>query len=117
VEGEDMRVMLFQLVRELLFNVVKHAGVDEARVYLGEEHPSGGGDGPDGGGDLVLRVEDEGTGFDPATLSADSTGTGFGLPRVTERLRLFGGRLQIDSAPEAGTRCTVRVPLAIVHGD
>jgi signal transduction histidine kinase len=106
VEAEDMRVLLFQLVRELLFNVVKHADVDEARVILSEDDH-----------DLVIRVEDDGTGFDTSVLRNGNNGTGFGLPSVVERLRLFGGRLTVDSAPGHGTRCTVRVPLTAVHGE
>lgn len=95
-----MRVLLFQAVRELLFNVVKHAGVDHATVLLGEE-----------GGELVVRVADGGRGFDPAELGANAQDDeAFGLYSVRERLGFFGGRMEIDAAPGEGARVTLRMP-------
>jgi two-component system CheB/CheR fusion protein len=101
VRQEGMRVLLFQIVRELLFNVVKHARTDRAIVTLDEEDDT-----------LVITVEDEGRGFDPTTLEPDTEG-GFGLFSVRERLRLFGGRLEIDSAPGEGTRMTAVIPAVL----
>ncbi|HMB94369.1 MAG TPA: PAS domain-containing protein, partial [Rhodothermales bacterium] len=98
----DVRTLVYQLVRELLFNVVKHAGVDRARVRLVREKDR-----------LVLLVEDEGTGFDMAAeqeLRSAKQG-GFGLRSVWERLHLFGGHLDMESAPGQGTRVTFSVSL------
>jgi len=98
IPQEGMRVLLFQIVRELLFNVVKHAGTERATVSL---------DRADDG--LIITVADEGAGFDPESLKPKAEG-GFGLFSVRERLRLFGGTLEIDSAPGAGTRMTAILP-------
>jgi signal transduction histidine kinase len=92
-----LRVLLYQFLSELLFNVAKHAG--KGRVRLGAE-------GVDG--DVRVVVEDEGTGFDPAALNRSD---GLGLPGVRERLELVGGRLEIESAPGEGTRVTITVPV------
>jgi signal transduction histidine kinase len=97
-----MRVLLFQVVRELLFNVVKHADTDRALVTLDDED-----------GTLVITVEDEGRGFDPDTLEPKTEG-GFGLFSVRERLRLFGGHLEIDSTPGNGTRMTAVLPAILL---
>jgi PAS domain S-box-containing protein len=101
VPREAVRVLLFQLVRELLFNVVKHAGVDEATVRLSET-----------GGRLELSVADLGAGFDPRAL--DQAATGFGLLGVRRRLELFGGELSVVSAPNKGTRVAIVVPAEVL---
>lgn len=98
-EEEDMRVLLFQVIRELLFNVVKHAKTDQARVTLRKA-----------AGQLVIQVSDEGRGFEPAGLGIDPK-KGFGLSNIQERLGLFGGRLEILSRPGEGTQVTVTIPI------
>jgi two-component system CheB/CheR fusion protein len=95
--GEDLRVLLFQLVRELLFNVVKHAGVAEATVSLAQEDNH-----------LRITVSDYGNGFDPRTGVAQINSQG--LPRAERRLHLIGGRVQIQSTPGQGTCVTIYVP-------
>lgn len=101
---EPMRVLIFQIVRELLFNVVKHAGTDHATIELG-----GDGDG------VIVSVCDEGRGFEFDTAAERMRRAGgFGLPSVRERLALFGGRLEIESAPGAGTRVMLWLPVRIV---
>jgi signal transduction histidine kinase len=98
--SEDLQVLLFQLVRELLFNVVKHAGVKEAVVALSDD-----------GDRIVIRVVDEGCGFDPAKLAQMGRGkSGFGLYSVRERLALFGGELSIDTQLYQGVRAIIQVP-------
>jgi CheY-like chemotaxis protein len=99
---EDLRGAVFEAAREALFNVVKHAGVDSARLSLGRLD--------DGG--LQLVIEDAGAGFDAATACRDTAAQGgFGLLSTRERLHLLGGELRCDSAPGAGTRVVVTVPL------
>lgn len=98
VADEEQRILLFQIVRELLFNVVKHAGVKEAQVTL-----------KDGPGGLTVTETDKGKGFDVAQVLARH-GIGFGLHNVRERLHLFGGRLDVQSQPGNGTRITFFMP-------
>ena len=94
---EGMRVALFQMARELLFNVVKHAGVDEATVLLAQADEM-----------VTMSINDDGRGFDaehPPVIG------GQGLRQVKQRVELYGGRLSLESAPDAGTRVTIIVPL------
>jgi signal transduction histidine kinase len=101
--SDELRLLLFQLVRELLFNVVKHAGVNAAQLAMTEA-----------GDNLVISVADSGLGFDthaPPPRSAVVGGPGgFGLYSVRERLALFGGRLEIEASPGKGVRAVVVVP-------
>ncbi|MBX3000672.1 MAG: PAS domain S-box protein [Caldilineaceae bacterium] len=98
---EELRVLLFQLVRELLFNVVKHAGVDQARLTIGMEDKT-----------LLLTVEDDGVGFmAEQALSGQKSAAGWGLFSIRERLSLFGASFEIHSIPAQGTRAIIRFPL------
>jgi PAS domain S-box-containing protein len=95
VDRKDVRMLLFESLREILFNVVKHAHVDSAEVSLAV-----------GADDmLVITVTDHGTGFDLAALDDGRTGnTGLGLLSIRERLALLGGRLEIESSPGRGAQ-------------
>lgn len=98
VTDEDLRVLLFQVVRELLFNVVKHAGVDAAHVYIRHSEEA-----------IRIRVSDKGQGFNPdRAVPQDSEA--FGLADARKRLQLVDGALEIESAPGEGTRVAVHVP-------
>ena len=97
VEHEPVRVLLYNLTRELLFNVVKHADTDEATVRLVLD-----------GSSLELSVTDKGSGF-KARHQTDSA-TGLGLSGVHKRLEVFGGDLKIESEPGEGTRVSVSIP-------
>lgn len=98
--SEDLCALFFRTTRELLFNTVKHAGVDRAEVTLTET-----GDG------LRVVVEDEGAGFDPSSLEEEEHKEGLGLFSVRNRLNMIGGRLAVDAAPGEGTRVTLGVPV------
>lgn len=100
VEREDIRILLFECVRELLFNVVKHAGVAKAQVTLKSRDD-----------DFEITVSDEGVGLDTGTLDANrNTSSGFGLFSIRERLELLGGRLMVESAPNRGARFILIAP-------
>ncbi len=94
------RALLYSAVRELLFNIHKHAGVDAARVEMrGTE-----------AGAVEVVVSDDGTGFDPTSLDDPSRGRGVGLFGIRERLTLVGGSMGIASRIGSGTRITLRLP-------
>ena len=102
LEDDDLRVLLFQVVRELLFNVEKHADVDRATVRLAEAKEDG---------HFVVHVIDEGRGFDVETvLDGEKQQVGFALFNARERLSLLGGRLEVHSVPGEGTHVEVHAP-------
>ena len=103
--AEEKSFLLFQVVRELLFNVIKHAGVKSAAVVL-EHHD----------GHLLVVVSDRGAGFAPTENHSHPSTTGkLGLFSVSERLALIDGEFLIDSAPGKGSRFTLRVPHLLNH--
>jgi len=96
VSSNSIKVFLFRTAQEVLFNIVKHAGVTEAAVRLRWWH-----------GRLRLTVCDHGRGFDPKALG--HTGAS-GLLSIRERVELLGGRMKIRSAPGRGSIFLIAVP-------
>ncbi len=98
---EDIRVLLFQTVRELLINIAKHAQARSAGVNFSRQ-----------GEHIKIVVEDDGIGFDASQFgSGRKRTTGFGLFSIRERLHLIGGQMKIESQPGRGTRVTILAPL------
>jgi len=103
----DLRVVLFRAVRELLLNIVKHAKTDRAQVSIDQNENT-----------LLVSVEDNGCGFDPADFHKRiNKKGGFGLFHIRERLFYLGGQFQIDSEPSRGTRITMSIPLITEYSD
>jgi len=99
--SEDLRILLFEATRELLFNVVKHARTGNARVTMTAADE----------GELQVVVSDDGAGFNPAEPKLGTAmATGFGLFSIRERLELLGGRMHVDATLGRGTRVTVSAP-------
>lgn len=99
--GEDVRILIFQAARELLFNIVKHAQAHHAWVSIQA--------GPE---NLHVAIEDDGIGFE-MTKAGHMTrkGGGFGLFSIQERMKYQGGVLDISSKPGHGTRITMTLPM------
>ena len=97
-EPEDVatRLLCFNAVRELLMNVVKHAGTKQAslKLELADHHT------------LRITVTDHGIGFDPELLTR-----GTGLPAIRRRLGMLGGCLRIESQPGQGSAAILTAPL------
>jgi signal transduction histidine kinase/ligand-binding sensor domain-containing protein len=95
------QINLYRIVQEGLNNIVKHATANEVSVQLQRTPHS-----------LNLTIRDNGRGFVPATVQSASEGKGnFGLTGMTERARLLGGTLNLESAPGEGTMLTLLIPL------
>lgn len=96
-----LSIIIYQMVRELLFNVVKHAHVDSASVILRQQN-----------GQLQLTVVDHGVGYETTGHDSNSL-PGFGLAHMQERIALFRGHMDINSAPGKGTQVTLMLPLRL----
>ena len=94
---EEQAILLFQSVRELLMNVVKHAGSQRATLSIGLDQ-----------GRLSLTVCDNGVGFDAAQ---ESPGNHFGLFSIRERMEGIGGTFEVSSLPQQGTVARLSLPL------
>ena len=96
----DLTVCLFRVVQETLQNALKYSNAHEVTVHLSGR--------PDG---LTLLIADDGIGFDVDA----AWGNGLGLVSVRERVEAVGGSFEIRSAPGAGTRFKITVPVEVVQ--
>lgn len=94
---EVRTVALFRIVQESLTNVARHAEATRVEITVDQS-----------GDDVVLEVQDDGKGFDPAV---DPENRSFGLMGMRERAIALGGKVIIDSAPSEGTVVSVRIPI------
>ena len=104
----DLRTLLYESARELLFNAVKHAQADGVSLELAL----------DADDQLCVTVTDQGVGFEPDSLDDRlKTGqVGWGLFSIRERLTLLGGRFDVESAPGRGTRVRLVAPRGEAKG-
>jgi two-component system CheB/CheR fusion protein len=106
VDFSPTPIFIYRAVQELLFNVVKHSTVKNARVALSNTEKN-----------IQNTVSDEGQGFNPDLLDSASTKAGLGLMSVRERANYFGGSLEINSSPGQGSRFTLILPITLQTGD
>ncbi len=99
---ETVKRLIYEISRELLTNVVKHAGVLEAELRIARRDRN-----------LQVVISDQGRGFNPESLHVETEDLqpGFGLFSIDQRLSYVGGSLNISSQPGLGTRCAFSVPL------
>jgi signal transduction histidine kinase len=98
---DEIRIILFRAVRELLVNVIKHAKASNTKVSIRRD-----------GDNIRISVEDDGIGFDTAKFSPNLEGTGgFGLFSIYEQLTYLGGDIEIKSKPGCGTQVTFVAPM------
>jgi PAS domain S-box-containing protein len=98
---DNVRVLLFQAVRELLVNVAKHAQARNVTVSTQMA-----------GNEIRVDVEDDGVGFDVSQAGSHDYKTGgFGLFSIRERLGHIGGHLNVESKRGVGTRVTLVAPI------
>ena len=93
--GRTVQVLIYQVVRELLFNIVKHAETQAATVSVDQDE-----------GRVRIVVADLGVGFTEAEVNPES----LGLSSARERIRLVGGTMDVESRPNEGTRVTIMCP-------
>jgi two-component system, chemotaxis family, CheB/CheR fusion protein len=102
--GERTGAALFRVVRELLVNVAKHAGVRKAHVMIRRK-----------GDHVVITVEDRGSGFDTRIVHDPKKNRGLGLFNVRERLDYLGGAMDIRSVIGKKTTVTLTMPVVAEH--
>jgi len=100
--SEDVKVVLFRGVRELLMNVVKHANASNVDIEIKCT-----------GDSIIVSIKDNGKGFDTAIVT-ENRGNSFGILSISETLNRLGGRLQYDSKPGHGCIAQMVAPLDLV---
>jgi signal transduction histidine kinase len=96
----DLETAIFRIGQEAISNIARHAGASNAFLGVGFQEDR-----------VTLEVEDDGAGFDVSRAEVRSQDHGWGLFGIRERAGLFGGSLEITSAPGAGTRLEISIPL------
>ncbi len=97
----ERALVLYRAIKELLTNAVRHSGCRNISVQLSPTGP-----------DLIIRIVDDGHGFDVDSVLRAVPATGkFGLFSVQERMRLLGGDMSLSSSATSGTRIDLRIPL------
>jgi len=91
---------VYRIIQETLNNVLKHARATRVLVVLERDLRC-----------VRIRVEDDGKGFDVATVGRPRSRTGIGLTSMGERVRMLGGSFAIQSAPSQGTKIRIELPL------
>ena len=98
--GHESETHLYRITQEALNNILKYARAKQVTVLLEKR-----------GSEVILIVEDDGLGFDPAEKSHSESRKGLGLVGMQERAVLVDGNVEIESAPGAGTTIYVRIPV------
>ena len=94
---ENLKIIIFRIIQEAMNNSAKHSRAGSLSVELSCE-----------GGYLLLRVGDDGVGFDQTAATFKKPGTNFGLASMRERAKLSGGEFKIESSIDTGTNIEVR---------
>ncbi len=101
----DTRITVFQALRELLVNAMKHSQARHVQIDIRGK-----------GGSLCAMVTDDGVGFDTARTTSWVRAKGFGLFSIRERLESVGGHMVVESQPGGGTHIAFSVPLRRSEG-
>lgn len=105
--SEEMKLALFRIAQQALYNVVRHAGAQHAWLRLRVESPWKGAE------QIVLEVADDGQGFALPAHWVDLSRQGhLGLVGMLERAEAMGGQLEVNSMVGQGTQVRVVVPLS-----
>jgi signal transduction histidine kinase len=91
----DIEQAIFRVVQEALSNVSRHSRAKHVEVVLSYNKDV-----------LVVMIADNGCGFDQQVKP-----TGVGLRSIRERIESLGGKVEIESLPDCGTRLTVHLPI------
>jgi signal transduction histidine kinase len=97
--ASQVEIALFRIAQEALNNVAKHARARRVEITL--DHANG---------ECVMRVQDDGIGFDGVSDTSGKPKTGLGMVTMRERAQAVGGRFEVGALPGRGAQLTVRVP-------
>ncbi len=97
--AQDMQVLIFQAVKELVQNIVKHSRARNASIRVVEDKNA-----------LRAVVADDGLGFDAGNVGTVGSEGGFGLFSIRERVLSYGGRIHFESEPGKGSEVTIKLP-------
>lgn len=96
----EVEISLYRIVQECITNIIKHSQAKEVILNVSK-----------GSEDISVMISDDGVGFSPEKAAANSSKHGFGLKGMSERVKLFKGKFNIEASPGNGTTFNIIVPL------
>lgn len=96
----EIEINIYRIMQECLSNVIKHSEATDVRVQLKKLEK-----------EISITISDNGKGFNVEKKFSDTERKGFGLRGIPERVKLFGGELNIESKPGKGTRIKIILPI------
>ena len=93
--SKSLKITLYRIVQEQLKNIIQYSKATEVKIELRSAN-----------NEVVLSVSDNGTGFDASGIKQ-----GIGLSNIYERVKLYDGIVDLDTAPGKGCRITINIPL------
>ena len=97
--SREAAINVYRIVQESLNNIFKHSHAKKARITLERDVH-----------EVLLKIEDDGCGFKPG--ESGNSGKGLGLKNITERVRMLGGKMKLDSKHGKGTRIEITIPIS-----
>lgn len=94
----ETEISLYRIIQECINNIIKHSQATEVILNVNND-----------GKEISVLISDNGIGFDPDKLKRKSSGLGFGLAGIRERVKLINGHLEIDSSKDNGTSIMLHV--------
>ena len=96
----SQKLALYRILQEQLNNIIKHAGATKVWISLSTKNDI-----------VILTVSDNGKGFDTTTKTS-----GMGINNMISRVKVFGGKVYVETAPKNGCLLTVIIPTLATEG-
>ncbi len=91
------RKNIWLIFREIITNIARHSGADEVDIRFSFNS-----------GKLLIKIEDDGDGFDPEQIKSN----GYGVQNIKERTEQLNGTCTLQSQPGEGTEWSIELPVA-----
>ena len=92
---DDLQLAIYRILQEQFSNIIKYARASAVQIAVKKQN-----------GHLLMSINDNGVGFDTSVKK-----NGIGLENIARRMKMFNGKVNIDSSPGKGCRMSVKIPV------
>lgn len=96
----EIEINLYRIIQECINNIIKHSKADSVILNINRSDDN-----------ISVLISDNGAGFNINKVKENSSGHGFGLKGISERVKLFNGKFEMTSSAESGTEVKIIVPV------